>query len=586
MVCSSARLGSSIQATLIASILLFSTFLSYSQEAVDNEAAMRRLSLVSDLQSLLARARQLDKPLEQALAEAEIADGAWEYNNGLARDLLREAYEMTFPEEAERTKLRKIPVGAQTKVPGPLDRARQAVRRRVIQVASRDKKFAGELVLLGSTQMGAFEAHAEYASLAREALMQGDNDAASRYILQSIDADPTQMGVLSAIEQLAVRDRTEADRVILQYIQALSAAPLSFRDGSATRTTIVLGRLIFPSDTSAGSQIQAPGPAVMKAYVAYVLNSRALLEQQFPGSITAARILLMHIYPLLKQYAPELMPQFLDLEQRSRKPGESFSLPTAKSIDDEYKAKFDKQVEKEFESDQPDEIMIQRVISRGDFSKARKLIDKLADGLRKTELLETLNAQQAISLANKGDIQGAQKLAESLVKAASILRVFPVIAGKCAAKNDVACARDSVNQAVKQLKKADVTPFTPPPGVPASFFGTKRDFDPALTSLGSLASAVMSLKDELGLDVLDELVIAANHSELDTGQGRTGFETSLFKKLAAKNEERTTAAALQLQDPLRQIVALAAIDQWKSDKLVAEAKLRSGKNEGPPIKKN
>ena len=136
-----------------------------------------------------------------------------------------------------------------------------------------------------------------------------------------------------------------------------------------------------------------------------------------------------------------------------------------------------------------------------------------------------------------------------------------------------------MNQAVKQLKNADVTPFAPLPGVPTSFFGTKRDFDPILSSLGSLASAVIAVKDELALDVLEELVIAANHSELDTGHGHAGFETSLFKKLAAKNEERTTAAALQLKDPFRQIVALAAIDQWKSDKLAAESKLRSSKNE-------
>lgn len=92
-----------------------------------------------------------------------------------------------------------------------------------------------------------------------------------------------------------------------------------------------------------------------------------------------------------------------------------------------------------------------------------------------------------------------------------------------------------------------------------------------------LASAVISMKDDLALDVLDELVIAANHSELDTGQGRTGFETSLFKKLAEKDEARVNLAAMQMKDPLRQIVALAAIDQWKSDKLMANAKLRSTK---------
>jgi len=97
--------------------------------------------------------------------------------------------------------------------------------------------------------------------------------------------------------------------------------------------------------------------------------------------------------------------------------------------------------------------------------------------------------------------------------------------------------------------------------------GTRSEFDPVLSSLGSLASAVISVKDELALDVLDELVIAANHSEVDTGQGRTGFESSLFKKLAEKNEARVNLAATQMKDPLRQIVALAAIDQLKADKL-------------------
>jgi hypothetical protein len=292
----------------------------------------------------------------------------------------------------------------------------------------------------------------------------------------------------------------------------------------------------------------------------------------------------MMAWPLLQRYSPELKQQFLELEQRSRKPGENFSLPTAKSIEEESKAKYEKQVEKELDSEHPDEITIQRVISRGDFSRARKMVDKLSDGPQKNQLTEMLNVQQAISLANKGDIPGAQKLAESLNHVSSILRVFPVIAGKCAAMKDETCARDSVNQAVKQLKKADLTSSAPPPGVPASFMGTSKDSDPALASLGSLASAVISLTDELALDVLDELVIAANHSELDTGQGRTGFETSLFKKLAEKNEARVNLAAMQLKDPLRQIVALAAIDQWKADKLTADPKLRRAKNEPSPKK--
>jgi hypothetical protein len=137
---------------------------------------------------------------------------------------------------------------------------------------------------------------------------------------------------------------------------------------------------------------------------------------------------------------------------------------------------------------------------------------------------------------------------------------------------------------MKKLKKADVAPDAPPPGIPASIMGTRSDFDPVLSSLGSLASAVISVKDELALDVLDELVIAANHSELDTGQGRTGFESSLFKKLAEKNEARVNLAAMQMKDPLRQIVALAAIDQLKADKLAKAG--ASSKNNDSPVRKN
>ncbi|HMG74644.1 MAG TPA: hypothetical protein VK582_14180 [Pyrinomonadaceae bacterium] len=526
----------------------------------------------------------MDKPLARALAETEIADAAWAHDGTWSKDLLRDAYELTFPDGEEQSRLRTIPVGAQHSLPSSLDQARQALRRRILSVAGRDRGFVAELVKLGTTQLGAYEGHMEYASLAREALTQNDIESAGHYIDQAIDTDPTQVGTLLAIEQLAARDRAAADSIILQYIQRLSNTPLSFTNGSVMRTTYALARLIYPSRKE-GQIISPPGPAVMRAYVRYVLNSLTSLELQYPGSLITSRILLIQTYPLLKQYAPELTQQFLDLEQRSRKPGENFSLPTTKGIEEDYKTKFDKQVERELESDQPDELVIQRAISRGDFAKARKMIDKLADGSQKTQLIETVNAEQAISFANKGDILSAQKLAESLVKATSILRVFPIIAGKCATKKDETCARDSVAQAIKQLRNADLTPNASPPGVPASIMGTSRDFDPVLAGLGSLASAVMSAKDDLAFDVLDELVIAANHSKLDTSEGRTGFETSLFKKLAEMNEGRVNLAAMQLKDPLSQIVALAAIDQWKSDKLTADAKLRSAKNE-PPRKKN
>jgi hypothetical protein len=553
---------------------------------VDDDTAQKKLELLSDLQGLGARAKQLDKPLARGMAEAEVADALWSIDRDLAKELLRDAHSLTFPEEEEQARRRRVRIGALPSFPQPLDFARSEVRARVLKVASRDKAFADELVQTANEKLGPVDAQMGYASLAGKAIEENDFEAARKYILKTIDAEPTQIAGPVQINQLAAKNRADADDLILSYIDRLNSLTLSGRDQSLIRAQFALLQLIHPESGLFGGSAgtRPPGPAVFRAYVAYTLNRITVIGQQSPENIGGYRLLLLHTYPLLAQYAPELKPQFLELEQLTRKPGEGFSAPSRKSLDEESKSKYEKQVSKELDSDHPDEVIIQRAISRGDFSKARKMIDKLDDGPQKTQLIDMLIVKQVIALANSGDIAGAQKLAEALVKATSILQVFPVIIAKCAANKDDACAGDAVYQAVRQLKKADVTPATPPPGMPASFMPTSRTFDPVLASLGKLAWSVLSVGD-LAFDVLDELVTAANHSQLETSEGRTGFESSLFKKLAEKDEARTTAAALQLKDPLRQIVALAAIDQWKSDKLNADAKLRSAKAEAA-AKKN
>jgi len=545
----------------------------------DDAVLNQRFALLSELQSLGARAKLLDAPLARALAQTEVADAAWFLDQEMAKKLLRDSIGLTLPSEVDQPNSRSRAVGAPPRLPSPREMAGATVRLRILQVARRDQALLKELSSLVIDKLGGPQGHQNFADLANDAIAAGDNEAAEQYLAQAIDADPTQINASMEIGRLATKDRDAADRLILAYINRLRSTPLTFSNGSEQRVFFALASLVLLPKSNLGApgvNIRSTTPAVIREYVVYTME---LLSQRTPEQLRGGRGYLIAMWPLVQQYAPELRQQFFDLELRSRAAADSLSLPTSKSIEQEYKAEFENRVNKELESDQPDAIVIQRVISQGDFSKARKLIDKLADGPPKTELTEMLNTQQAISFANKGDIPAALELANSLAKATSILKVFPVIAGKCAAKNDDVCARESVNQAVRQLKKSDVTPFTPPPGVPASFFGTKRERDPVLSSLASLASSVLSVKDELALDVLDELVIAANHSELDTSQARTGFETSLFKKLAAKNEERTTAVALQFQDPLRQIIALAAIEQWKSDKFTADEKLQSAKNE-------
>lgn len=133
------QLRSSVRVTLlsIAMGLLVSIVHGQSMQVPTkpDELLQEKLSLLSDLQGLAARAKQLEKPLARGIAEAEIADAAWSLDRDLAKELLRDAYSLTFPEEAEQAKLRKRPVGAQPQMLTPAENARSAVRGRVMKVA-------------------------------------------------------------------------------------------------------------------------------------------------------------------------------------------------------------------------------------------------------------------------------------------------------------------------------------------------------------------------------------------------------------------------------------------------------------------
>jgi hypothetical protein len=72
-------------------------------EPSGGETALRRNLLLTDLRSLEIEVLKLDKPLARALAQAEIADAVWTLDKEWAKKLLREAYELTLPDEAEQT---------------------------------------------------------------------------------------------------------------------------------------------------------------------------------------------------------------------------------------------------------------------------------------------------------------------------------------------------------------------------------------------------------------------------------------------------------------------------------------------------
>lgn len=565
-----------------------------SDSDVSEQVRSEKRLLLSELQALDSRAAKFDKPLAHASARAEIADAAWTLDREWSKTLLRNAFELTFPDEEEQTKLRNRAIGSPPTLPTSVEIARTSIRNRVLDIARRDKNFADELAQLSARTLGKIEEHQRYSNLAAQSLEAGDNAAASSYILKAMDADPTMLNAGIMIFQMAARDRKAADTLIIQYMERLRLFPLSQSNGSASRTFSLLRDLVTnnskmylaflgKSASSQDVQIQSPGPIVMRAYVSYVIESLGTLDQREPGSAMRFRGILLSVWLPLNQYAPELLGPFSQLEKLSRRPGDDASLPTPADKESGGVDTYEERVKKALESDQPDEVTINIAIGRGDFKKARKMIDKLPDGTRKTQLTENLNAQEAIQLAENGDIGQAAILAEGLNRATSILQVYPVLLKKCLSAENKWRATPLVYQAIKQLKKADTAPMPPPPGMPETMVAV-RGPDPIPLSLSKLAKSIAEVDETLALAVLDETVIAANKSSVDSSEGRVGFDLDVFKQLAAKNDDRVHQAAEGLTDHFRQIVALAAIDQWKASELEKKSRIELTRKKSQIVK--
>jgi hypothetical protein len=518
------------------------------------DEAMMKVALLSDLQMLESKAGQLDKPIGRGFAMAEIADAAWLLDKALAQRLLREAYVLTFPPEEERRSLQGKSVGAAPTVPTQIERARGMVRRRVLDIASRDKIFAAELTQLGAQQLGRQEESSRYSNLAAASLAAGDVTTASAYLLNSIEADPTQITSSFGIIKLAAQDRKAADQLILQYLERLRAIPLSMSNGSALRTYFSLRNIVFTNDSFDPRNRQVPpaGPAVIKAYIRYVIESMGNLEQREPGSLQNLRGVLMSTWLPLNQYAPELAGAFLELERLSRRPGGDATLPLPGDRE-AGKARYDEQLKKSLESGKADELTINLAISQGEFAAARKLIESLREGEEKSRLAELLNTREALDLTARNDTLGAEMRARQLNEAVSILQVYPLLIAKCVANKESARATVLAYQATQQVQRAEDKSALP-------------------LSLSKLARAITPVDTTLALEILNEAVLAANKSDVDTGEGNVGLDVGVFKELAPKNELQACQVAAGLKDPLRQIMALAAIYQWKAGELTKKEK--------------
>ena len=503
-----------------------------------------KLALIFDLQNLNVEAAKLDSSLARALAKAEIADAAWELDQAWSKKLLREAYELTFPPEEEQAKLRDKQAGAAPVIPTDGDLTRDNLRSRILKAASRDKTFSDELASLGAQRLGRFEEHFRYASLAARAADAGDLETASAHLLRAFDADPTQITAGLTIHNIATRDRTTADQLIIQYIERLRTFPISTANQSAARTYFVLGEMMFPNPNFNRKEVPPPGRIAVWAYINYVIESMTALEQREPGSAMKLRYFLLLTWPPLKQYAPDLAGAFMQIEALSRGSGDNSELPQI-SRREASKEQYESQVKQALDFGKSDEMVINFAISRGDFNTARKLIDLLPEKNQKTRFTEMANMREAVSLAVKGETPEAEKLARQLKKAASILEAYQAIINRCVADKNSSCVTSSIYQSLTQLKRAE-------------------DQTLASLSLTKLAIAVAPINYMAALEVLDEAISIANRNNIEVNEGRIGLDVNAFKVLARKDEARVREAASSLKERLSRISALAAIYQWKT----------------------
>ena len=557
---------------LMLCVTALSASLGYSQTVPtqSKNVELQKAVLLSDLRTLAVEIPKLDGQLARAMGKAEIADAAWTLDRNWARNLLTDAYELTYLTEEELSHIGPEPPGTSPRPPTAVGRARDQVRKRILSIARRDKSFADHLMADSAAHLTKDDRQMMYAQLTVMALEEGDNQTAIRSIQDNMTIDPSQGMLVQLINRLALKDRSAADKLILQEISQLSTVKLANGRLGQARGDLVLRFLVFPNAffPDPNNYVPAPGPEVMKAYVRYVVESLTALEETQPGSLPAQRTFLLSAWLPLNQYAPEYKERFMQLETLSRTPGKDASLPTKSNeeIDNDMVPK--KQAEA-LNSPQPNELSIDGMILRGEFETARKLIGKLPDGAQKIQFTEKVNTKEALSLVKQEDLVGAQNVAERFASMNSILEVYPLIVEAYAKTKNQAGADAAVHQAIKQLKSMNSKPTYPGTqfGMPAEHAPTAKERDGMLAVLGKLAQAVLTIDTLLAANLVDEIVVIANASQIDTTQGQTGIDSELFKNLAAKDEVRARSAADSFKDRLRRIVANAAVYQQKAKEL-------------------
>lgn len=546
------------------------------------EATQRRETLLADLRALESESKELLKPVDAASARAEIGAAAWTLDRAWAKSLLREALALTFPAEVDRARLRERPVGAPFQPPTPEDGARGRVRRRVFQIAGRDREFARELSETAARELGRVEEAERYGALASEAVAEGRLEEAGDLILRAAEAEPTLMNVGQAINQLAASDRAAADRLTLAYIERLRQLPpavFTEHNQTSMRLPLSFTWMLQPDSLPGLSNGPTPPPPsreVVRAYAAFVADTMTRI-QQAGGDLSRMQSFVVMLWPHMMRHAPELAPQFTALERAARRPGRPAPpLHTFASIEAAYGGRYEERLKSARQTKDPLELEMaaSSAMQRKDFEEARKLVGMLKDGALKSHLTEQVNARESLHLLGAGDLAGAERLARQLNNVASILQVYPPLLGRLAKEADTGRAGLLADEAARRLRaSAEKNPaddtFTPTLLAPVAASIRIYKQTRALEALSEMALAVEPAAPHVALDLLDALAETAQKARVTSEQGNPNFNPEAFARLSATDAGRVRSAAARLEDRLQRLSALAAVTRGEAERPAA-----------------
>src|SRR5215510_14163509 len=245
---------------------------------IDDEAQIRKSMLLGDLSALDNDVVNLNSSLARAVVKTEIADVAWNLDKRWARQLLKDAFELALPDKEARRKLQKVKKGDYPLEPTKETIPPRLVRSKVLAVARRDPAFADELAKIAKEEMGDLEEVSAYASSAYAAFQANDKKQAMEYTRKIFDADPSQINAGGSIASIAILDRDEADKLVLEYIRKLQGFTID--SNNALRIFNSLRMAVFPPPLSIYRGRKAPvaGKEAMRVYYGFLIGSLLDLE--------------------------------------------------------------------------------------------------------------------------------------------------------------------------------------------------------------------------------------------------------------------------------------------------------------------